>query len=354
MPINSKDPILARRLELIGEQSSPLFRIMWMYNADESDRRQFDNNICAFHIGNGLVLSVAHNLRAQAGVVKSISQTVYEAEILPRLNPEHVEFCNTRYPLDYYTNKRYLNITDQSELRTIAEITKQIGFDTRWLTLSEKNICKPHLIIQFKNNQFYNDPYLTGLFEAHNYFEEAPVNRYTFVTELELVNAYYAEDIALYRIVNTHQDIVSRLPAIEPDFSLRDDLEEDCYCLQSSPSSEMGKLLNRAHIDGYLEHFGFFPDDIGGHYTFEGIRYLIRGYFRFGSSGAPYVFYDANSAKFKVNAVQSEACPIQLSIANEREGNYQYVNAIASPLNTIEHKMKIYLQGQSPEVGELV
>ena len=75
----------------------------------------------------------------------------------------------------------------------------------------------------------------------------------------------------------------------------------------------------------------------------DGLRYLIRGYFRFGSSGAPYVYYSEAEGQFKVNAIQSEASPIQLSINNNREGNYQYVNAIASPLKNIQGELEINL-----------
>ena len=74
----------------------------------------------------------------------------------------------------------------------------------------------------------------------------------------------------------------------------------------------------------------------------DGLRYLIRGYFRFGSSGAPYVYYNADEGQFKVNAIQSEASPIQLSINNSRDGNFQYVNAIASPLKNIKEEIEKY------------
>ena len=75
-------------------------------------------------------------------------------------------------------------------------------------------------------------------------------------------------------------------------------------------------------------------------YIFEGLRYLIRGYFRFGSSGAPYVKYNDASKQFKVIAVQSEACPIQLTIKNDRKGNFQYVNALASPLSLVGDELR--------------
>jgi hypothetical protein len=335
--------MLTGQLELTNEQTSPLFRLMWIHNPTEPTRRHYNNNICAFHIGNGFILSVAHNIKTEALIFKSIDNAIYTADILPHLSPTQTQLFNQCYPLDPQTNKRYINIINQADVQRVVDTLKQINFDTRWLTLTQKNICKPFLIIQFKNNQFYNDPTLTGHFNGNTYFHEPAINRYTFLVEVELVDAYYNEDIALYKIVNTHQDIINRLPSIDVDFSLLDDNQPNFYCLQSSPNSEAGKLINKAQIEGYLEHFGIFPDRIGGNYTFEGTRYLIKGYFRFGSSGAPYVFFDNENDKFKVNAIQSEACPVQLSIDNKRDGNFQYVNAIASPLNIIEIRLQAHL-----------
>jgi len=335
--------MLTRQLELTNEQTSPLFRLMWIHNVTEPTRRHFDNNICAFHIGNGFILSVAHNIRTEALIFKSIDNALFTANILPHLNPAQTQLFNQCYPLDPQTNKRYINIINQADVQTVVDTLKQINFDTRWLTLTQGNFCNPFLIIQFKNNQFYNDPILTGHFNGNTYFHEPALNRHTFLVEVELVEAFYNEDIALYKIVNTHQDIINRLPSITPDFSVLPDDQSNYYCLQSSPGGSLGKLLNKAQIEGYLDHHGTFGDLFGGNYTFEGLRYLIKGYFRFGSSGAPYVYFDNETDQFKVNAVQSEACPIQLSINNNREGNFQYVNAIASPLNIIETRLNAHL-----------
>ena len=52
-----------KKLELINENNSPLFRIMSVYNSS-APNKAFANNICAFHIGKGIIVSVAHNLRA--------------------------------------------------------------------------------------------------------------------------------------------------------------------------------------------------------------------------------------------------------------------------------------------------
>lgn len=335
--------LLTKQLELINEQTSPLFRIMWVHNISEPIRRIFDNNICAFHIGNGFIISVAHNLRMEAGAFKSIDNASFQTDIIANVAPTLRPLFNASYFLDPTTNKRYITQINQVDGQTIVDELKRINYDTRWVTLAQRNICKPHLIVQFKNNSFYNDATLTAHFNQTYYMAEPAINKHTYIIEVELVNAFYNEDIALYKIVNTNQAVINRLPKIEIDFSLLDESQHRLFCLQSSPSSEVGKLLNKAQIDGLLENFNVLPDRIGGNYTLEGIRYLIKGYFRFGSSGAPYVYFNEEEDSFKVNAVQSEACPLQLSIENKRDGNFQYVNAIATPLSIIQERLETHL-----------
>lgn len=332
-----------KKLGLIDEQSSSLFRIMFVYDLAEQARRRFEGNICAFHIGKGLILSVAHNLRLESQILRSIDDTIYQRDILPHLNPTQTALFNRCYPLDNTTNKRYLNNVNNNDVQQLINSFKQANFDTRWLTLTQKNICRPYLIIQFRNNQFYNNATLTGYFTADTFFHEPALNRYTFLLALEFVTAYYNEDFSLYRIIDTNKDIINRLPSIAIDYTILNNNEQNLYCIQSSPGAALGRLLNTARIEGLLDHFNIVQDRIGGDYISEGMRYLIKGYFRFGSSGAPYVVYDTANRIFKVNAIQSEASPIQLSINNSREGNYQYVSAIASPLKIIEEKLQPHL-----------
>ena len=334
--------MISKKLELINEQTSPLFRIMWVYNPEDPNRKQFGNNICAFHIGNGLILTVAHNLRSESGVVNSIDETIYQTEIFPQLNQVQNQLFAQYYLLDKKTNKRYANITDQNISKTIIETFRQIKFDTRWATLNDRNICTPHLIIQFRDNLFYNDPSLTENFGSTSNFSEPILNRHTFLIKLELQKAFYSNDIALYKIVETNQEVINRLPSLTPDFNILDNNVSNLYCIQSSPGSFLGRLLNNATIEGHSDNWSSFNDRIGGNYVMDGLRYLIRGYFRFGSSGAPYVYYNADEGQFKVNAIQSEASPIQLSINNSRDGNFQYVNAIASPLKNIKEEIEKY------------
>lgn len=337
---NSK---LQKQLELTNEQTSPLFRIMWTQNINEPNRRHFENNICAFHVGKGYILSVAHNLKTEAKIFKSIEESIFTNEILPRLNPPQQQFFQNCFLLDSSVQKRYWNSHNPTDYQQAIDILKQINFDTRWVTFLEKKICQAHLIIQFKENEFYNQPELNTHFNESTYFAEPAINRHTFLIEVELVEAFYGDDIALYRIINTPSEIIAAMPSVAIDYTIFGDEQTNYYCLQSSPTSEVGKLLNKAQIDGFTEHFAIFQERVGGNYILEGLRYLIKGYFRFGSSGAPYLVYDAMKNEFKVNAVQSEACPIQLSIDNKRDGNFQYVNAIATPLNNIKEKLESYL-----------
>ncbi|MFI0431295.1 hypothetical protein [Mariniflexile sp. HMF6888] len=329
-----------RKLELIDEQKSPLFRIMSVTNADEPARRKFDNNISAFHIGNGYVLSVAHNLRSLAQLFKSIPEADYQGNIVPHLNANEIALFNRCYILDNVANNRHLSSANQQDITSLIGALNRINYDTRWINFYQNNICKPFLIIQFRNNQLYNDAGLTALIGANRYFPEPAQNRHTFILELELVNAYYSEDIALYKITNTHKDIIDEIPSVQIDYEIYDTSNNNFFCLQSAPVDNLGRLLNEAKIEGILDHWNIFSDRFQGNYIVEGLRYLIKGYFRFGSSGAPYFMYDEENDIFKVNAVQSEASPIQLSINNNRNGNFQYINAIASPLSLIRDRLE--------------
>jgi len=336
--------MIKNQLDLISEQTSPLFRIMWVTNPDEASRRNFDNNISAFHIGGGYILSVAHNLRIENPLVKSFDEQVYQSDIYSRLNPAQKIVFDQCYIPDANTGKRHIQLNNPTYIQSISETLKAINFDSRWITLGEKKISTPMLIIQFSNNLFYNDASVSDYFRG-NYFFEPTLNRHTFLLETELVKAFYESDIAVYKIKKPDAAIIHKIPSVKVDFSIINDSNENLFCLQSSPAGFLGRLLNKAWMEGFLDHHQVFNDRVGGNYILEGIRYLIKGYFRFGSSGAPYLIYDETSDAFKVNAIQSEASPVQLSINNNREGNYQYVNAIASPLHLVKSPLEAILKG---------
>ncbi len=325
-----------QKLTAINDLTSPLFRIMSVHNELDILRRQFDNNICAFHIGNGYILSVAHNLRPEATLFKSITDARYQADILPNLNPTEIQLFNRCFPLDNATHKRYINITNQNDVPTIVNTLKQINFDTRWVSMYQNQICKPFLLIQQRTNQLYNNAAAHGQINPVLIFLDQVCQRQTYLIETELVEAYYEDDISLYRIINTHQSIIDLIPKFDIDSEIYDVSNQDYFCLQSAPADmNPGRMISEVNIEGLMDQYSNFADRIGGNYNIQGLRYLIKGYFRFGSSGAPYIKFDNDSSTFKVNAVQSEACPIQLTIKNDRNGNFQYINAIAAPIGNV-------------------
>jgi len=336
-----------KKSDLINELKSPLQRIMWIYNVDDPARRSFENNICAFHVGNGYFLTVAHNLRMQTGFYKSIDEALYLKEILPKLDGAQKNFMEQCYFRDDYSKKWYLNNHDPVHLDHIAKILKQKRFDTRWVAYGKKGICTPHLVFQFKGNSFFNDLDVTRLFDSRKMMYDNEARKHNFLIEVQLVHAFYGADIALYKIVNTPDEIIAKIPALKIDFDLYFDDEKAMYCLQSSPTSFAGRLLNQAKVEGILDHFSPFFDDVEGNYIFEGNRYLVKGYFRFGSSGAPYLVYDEYQGEYVVNAIQSEASGIQFSIKNDRDGNIQYTHAIATPLNIVKDDLEKLLRGEA-------
>ncbi len=333
-----------QKLAAINDQTSPLFRIMSVHNDNEPLRRQVDNNICAFHIGNGYILSVVHALKGELTVFRSMTNVRFQADIVPQLTPPELQQFNQWYLLDNATNKRYLNITLQNEIQQLVDILKRINYDTRIATLYQNQICKPYLIIQQRSAQFYNNVVAHGHFIPSNTFLDPGCQRQTYLIETELVESFTEDDIALYRIINTHQSIIDLIPKFEIDDEVYDASNKDFYCLQTAPSDlTPGRLINEANIEGLLDQWTMQPDRIGGNYIFQGLRYLIKGYFRFGSSGAPYIKFDPVTNTFKVNAIQSEACPIQLTINNDRKGNFQWINAIATPLANVAERINAHM-----------
>ncbi len=323
---------------MVNEQQSPLFRIMSIYDDNDPVRKKAENNISATHIGNGFILSVAHNLRHESQLIKSIDEKEFQNEIINNSNPYEVALFNKCYQLDSQKNRRYINTTDENDIASLVGAFKQINYDTRYVTLYSKGVCKPFLIVQFKNNEFYSDPSVTALINQNHKFPEPELNVHTFIIELELIKTYWPEDISLYKVTNsTDQQIVDKLPFVKISFGLAD-IGESLYCLQASPSgSNLCRMINASRIEGILDHHAKILDRIGGDFIFEGHRYLMKGYFRFGSSGAPYLVYDAENDTFMINAIQSEASPIRMTINKKKEGNFQYINAIASPLQLVQN-----------------
>ncbi|TSA33672.1 MAG: hypothetical protein D4R64_13785 [Porphyromonadaceae bacterium] len=326
-----------QKLAVINDLTSPLFRIMAIQNDLEPQQRQYDNNICAFHIGNGFILSVGHNLRLEATMFKSIAEDRYQSEIAPHLNPAELQHFNQiLVPGPAVTGKRYLKIVNQNDVPTFVTALKRINFDTRWVTMYQKQIAKPYLLIQQRGPVFYNDQAVHARFNPLLTFVDPNSNRQSYLIETELIDAWYEDDVALYKIVNTPESIIDTIPRFEIDPEIYDVSNGDYFCVQTAPSDlNPGRMINEANIEGLVDQYTPFKDRFGGNYNLQGLRYLIKGYFRFGSSGAPYIKFDPASYTFKVNAVQTEACPIQLEIKGSRMGNFQFINAIATPLANV-------------------
>jgi len=282
--------------KLIDERSSPLFRIMSIYDDTDPQRRAFEGNINAFHIGDGYILSVAHYLRSRFPLVRSTTDAFFQSEILRKFPKSEVNQLSRCFPVDASTQKRNLTVSDVKSAERLIKKFTEYKCDTTVQTLYAQNVCKPFLIIQSQQRQFFNDQKVTAQIDQRHIFHDSTGNRYTFLLELELVKLFLAQDIAIYRTVNVSPDVIRLLPFISLDYSLYDDDCSDIYCLQNSPSgTNLGRLLNRAQIEGILDQHSIQGDDITGKYIFEGLRYLIRGYFRFGSSGAPYVIDNFDS-----------------------------------------------------------
>lgn len=327
-----------KKLELINENSSPLFRIMSVYNSS-APNKAFANNICAFHIGKGIIVSVAHNLRAFDRLPLLLSDNFYKNELINKISGSDRQLFDQSYPLVPGTALRAAKGITPDNGEVLAKKLDDAKVDRRYTKLYSENCCKPFLVTTFRNNAFCNDPSLNVHFPANHSFAEPSLNRHTFLIELELLDVLINEDFAIYKIVNTPIEIINKLPSLQIDFQLYDTGTQNYYCLQSAPYDNLGRIINEARIEGILDNFAQEVDIFGNIYRFDGIRYLIKGYFRFGSSGAPYLIYDTDTEVFKVNAVQSQASFIQLSINHKMDGNLQYVNGIATPLSVVEEKL---------------
>jgi hypothetical protein len=326
-------------IDVISELKSPLFRIMAGYDINDPASRRFENNICAFHIGKGYFLSVAHNLLTHTNFLHTVDEEIYKTQILPGATPQAQVYLNMNYALDERKNKRRLNNTQFDAQQLINEFSK-ISFDIRYPNLYANNICKPYLIIQFRSNSFFGNTGIMSRFAGGRTFFEEGISRNTFLLDLDLVKIFYESDIAVYKISDEFMDLSEIIPSLPIDYNFYDIGFENLYCLQGAPINELGKLLNKVEIEGVLDHFST-PGKIREQtYIFQGNRYLIKGYFRFGSSGAPYLSYNTDSDTFAFNGIQSEASPLQMLINGNRDKNAQYVNAIATPLNNIQRELE--------------
>ena len=197
-----------KKLQLIDENNSPLFRIMSIYNASATNKA-FANNICAFHVGKGIIISVAHNLRQQDRLPLIMSDHFYQTELLTKINAADRPTFDQAYPLPAGANERIATGLNQQTGEQLAKKLDDAKVDRRYTKLYSENCCKPFLVTTFRNNAFCGDAALNIHFPANHQFPETTLNRHTFLIELELLDNLEKEDVAIYRIVNTHNDIIN-------------------------------------------------------------------------------------------------------------------------------------------------
>lgn len=325
-------------VDLVDAKKSPLSRIMTLFNGNDPSRRVFENNICATHIGDGYVVSVAHHLFGQVPILRCIPDTFLQGTILPKLTVPDQSTLKSKYQFDPGTKKWYFSGID-TDIPVAQPLFIQSGIDMRYLGLINNQICSPCLIFNFETKTFF-DGTMDSNFDSTNYLFEAPLNKHTFLIELDLLWHDFRNDVSMYRFKSDLLPLSKIVPAIDVDYSICYEGDQDLYCLQGAPTDNLGRMVNKAIIEGYIDQFSSLGMFAGKTEFFEGFRYLIKGYFRFGSSGAPYVFLDKEKKEFVMNAIQSEACPQQLLIGNKRDGHAQYINAIASPLINVKDRIK--------------
>jgi hypothetical protein len=335
-------------LKLIGEQTTPLHQMHWVYNAAEPQKRILENATCAVHVGGGYFLTVAHDLRTETGFLRVIPEELYQHEILPKLDGAQKSFLEQCYVSNPTTGKKYLTTADHQHADHLTKIFKQKRFDTRRITLSKKNVCKPYLVVQFKNSLFYNDVALTHTFDQAMQFTEVESNKHNFLVELELVLACYPEDVAVFRAVGLPDQALARIPSVPIGYLASDKQPDKLLCLQNAPFGSAGRLINKVSVLGVIDHYEVFHDDVGGNYSLDGYRYLVEGYLSKGTSGAPYLLQDGTTGKYRVIALQSESGSRHFG-GSADGGNCV---SVATPLSLVKDELTKLSPAQPPRMSE--
>ena len=231
---------------LIREDTSPLFRIMSGYDITSLNLRRFENSICAFHIGNGYFLSVAHALILFNNIPRSINITVYNS-IIASAAPPLQQIIQQNYAVDQTLQKYRWNENTQTA-QQLLQVFPQISYDTRYPNLYNNGICTPYLLMQFKTNAFLGNAGLNNRFTNGRYFYEQGIDRHTFLIDLKIHKIAVSSDIAIYKIDDQFSDLIPIIPKIEVEFNLREIGDSNYYCLQGAPINELGRMLHKSQI----------------------------------------------------------------------------------------------------------
>ena len=302
-------------------------------------------------LGNGLVVSVGHNLIREAKYLVSMPEAYFQNRVLRHATPEDKKILLNHYILNHYilnpkTKKRY-----PAQTKNKAQIKAIIGclkIDTRWQQLYQEQIADPFLFLSFSTPLFFNDSQMTTQWPEHHTFFDQRHGVHTYMLPLQLVFVSHSYDIALCKIINTPSPVVDSIPSTHLSFQ-KAQPDDVFYCLQASPSgSHLGRLLNTCNLESIMDHHAIKTDPFSGNDIHRGLRYILNGYFRFGSSGAPYFCLDPKTNQMALTAIHSEAASIQLSIHGDKGKNAQYTRAIATPLLHIKQEIIQYLPSVGP------
>src|SRR5258707_868198 len=117
----------------------------------------------------------------------------------------------------------------------LISLREMLPSESNMLGKAKEDIVNEQKSPLFRIMAIYSDDISTQKINpAHIYFSPE-LSRHTFLLEAELVEAFYSNDIALYRIVNRDPEILNKLPYVEIDYEMYTESDNDFFCLQSAP-----------------------------------------------------------------------------------------------------------------------
>jgi hypothetical protein len=266
----------------------------------------------------------------------ALAKADYDSKVTPSLAKPDLDFFNKHYKLNKSTDEyEYAVANTEKQVEKLRKIASQIDLDLKTPAQLERQAVTQFVVAQFRQDAFYGDTSLNSHFKPAHHFHENENGVFTFMMEAMPIRILWEQDLSIYRLVAPDARVLAALPAAVATFD-EIAIGDTLYPLQNSPTSDFGRLVNRSVVEGLLdEHSPVRQHSI----VRQGSRYLIKGFFRFGSSGAPYFRWNADEARFEVVAIQSAAAPIQLTVGGSMQDNFQWVSGIATPLAPIKSEL---------------
>ncbi len=105
--------MLQQKQSLINELTTPLFRLKPAFNHGDTAQTAYAGHILGFHVGNGIVVSVAHHLRTSLLPLYTLTNNEFLNVLRPLLTPVEQAQFDASYQLNQQTNKRYFSASPQ-------------------------------------------------------------------------------------------------------------------------------------------------------------------------------------------------------------------------------------------------